>query len=394
MQQLRKSESMVPQRSSEDGSPTLRAAVVGTGWGCLSHVPALRAAGFEVRALGGTDKTRTQDRAASLDIPTAVTDLRAIYEDDEIDVVVVATPPTTHADIVVEAAEAGKHVLCEKPFAHSLEDAIRMRDAARDAGIVGAVGHEFRWLPPSVAAVETMRNGTIGVPRLFNHIRLSTALAAPGSTAPEWFQAKDSFGGWLNAEIQHVIDEVRTLMGEFATVYALEGQTTEHEWDAGDTFVVQFTTQDGAMGTLVSSTGSVGQRLSVQRISGTKGSMWTNPDGTVSVDDGAGPVIVDTPGTRAVSGDASAGGELEMNERFAEQMKSSNTLTGTLAAATSRLHHPTKLMYKAFRQRIQGRDDAPQAAELATFDDGVMNTAVHMAVRKSVETGRPETVRV
>jgi predicted dehydrogenase len=329
-----------------------------------------------------------------MDIPTPVTDLQEVFEDDDIDVVVVATPPTTHADIVVAAAEAGKHVMCEKPFAHSLDDAIRMRDAARDAGVVGAVGHEFRWLPTSVVSIEALRKGAIGVPRLFNHIRLSSALSAPGSSAPDWFQAKDSFGGWLNAEIQHVIDEIRTLMGEFATVYALEGQTTDHDWDVGDTFVVQFTTQDGAMGTLVSSTGSVGERLSVQRISGTKGSLWTNSDGTVSVDDGSGPVIVETPSTRAVSTDASADHEFEINEQFIDQMKSSNTLTGTLAAATSRLHLPTRLMYEAFRERILGTAQAIQPAQLATFDDGVKNTAVHMAVRKSVETGRPEKVSV
>jgi predicted dehydrogenase len=383
---------MKTMNTAGQADPVLRAAVIGTGWGCLTHVPALRAAGIEVRALAGTDPDRTRARAEALGIPSATTELEAIVNDEETDLVVVATPPSTHAAIVVEAAEAGKHVLCEKPFAHSLQDAIRMRDAAQASGVVGAVGHEFRWLPSSVAAVAAVRSGAVGIPRLFNHLRLSSALSSSGSSAPDWFQTTDTFGGWLNAEIQHLIDEVRMLLGDLATVTALEGQATDHGWDAGDSFVVQFTTVDGAMGSIVSSTGSVGQGLSVQRLSGTRGSLWTNADGTVSVDDGTGPELVTTPASQAVQ--ASGPVETHPDNQQLVDLVSTNTLSSVLSGATNRLLRPTQLMYEAFRNSILGVDLPDQVPTLATFDDGVMNTAVHMAVRRSLETGASQHVEI
>ena len=81
------------------------------------HVPALRAAGFDVVALVGRDGERTARRAARLDVARSCTSLADALALPGVDVVAVATPPATHADLAVEAAEAGRHVICEKPFA-------------------------------------------------------------------------------------------------------------------------------------------------------------------------------------------------------------------------------------------------------------------------------------
>src|SRR5687768_14373055 len=91
--------------------------VVGTGFGCLTHVPALRDAGFEVKALVGRDPDRTATRAKRFDVPLALTSYDEALALDGVDAVSVVTPPHTHADLVVQACEAGKHVVCEKPFA-------------------------------------------------------------------------------------------------------------------------------------------------------------------------------------------------------------------------------------------------------------------------------------
>lgn len=363
----------------------LRAAVVGTGWGCLTHVPAMKAAGAEVHTLVGTDAERTRRRAELSGVPNWSTDLESALTDPDLDYVVVATPPQTHVDVVLAAIAAGKHVLCEKPFATRLEDAVRMRDAARERGIVHAVGHEFRWQPHMAATSHAVRNGEIGDPTMVTHVRINSILAGPSATAPEWFQSSGSFGGWPNAEVQHVIDELRTAVGEIASVTALEGQVTEHAWDAAETFLVQFRTQGGAMGVIQSSVGAFGPMVNVQRLTGSKGSIWTNSEGMVVLHDGTAERIVEPPAHLVYAGEPIA------NDQAAE-LAGDDTLSTALSGASTRFLRPTQLLHEAFGDAVRGQERTSWPP-LPTFDDGVANTAVHVAIRRSIETGQPEDVQ-
>src|SRR5439155_25149351 len=144
----------------------LGAAVVGTGFGCLTHVRALRAAGFEVHALVGRDPDKTAERAARFEIPNAMTSLADAVAVPGVDVVAVATPPHTHAALVLEAVGAGKHVGCEKPFARDAAEARKMRDAADAAGFVHLLGSEFRGAPGQAPAARVIAGGAIGEPRV------------------------------------------------------------------------------------------------------------------------------------------------------------------------------------------------------------------------------------
>jgi hypothetical protein len=104
----------------------LGAVVVGTGFGCLTHVRALQAAGFVVQALVGRKPDRTRERATRFGIPHALVSLADALSLPGVDVVSVATPPHTHLDLVLEAVAAGRHVVCEKPFAADAAQARRM----------------------------------------------------------------------------------------------------------------------------------------------------------------------------------------------------------------------------------------------------------------------------
>src|SRR5258705_953604 len=95
---------------------TIGAAVVGTGFGARVHVPALRAAGFDVRALVGRDAERTARRAERLGIEHAYTSMGDALALG-VDAVTIAAPPDAHAALSIEACDAGRHVICEKPFA-------------------------------------------------------------------------------------------------------------------------------------------------------------------------------------------------------------------------------------------------------------------------------------
>ena len=112
---------------------TLGAVVVGTGFGVLTHLRALRAAGFEGTALVGRDPAKTAERAAHFGVPHACTSLAEAFALDGTEVVAVATPPHTHGPLVLEAVAAGRHVLCEKPFARDVDEARRMLAAAEAA---------------------------------------------------------------------------------------------------------------------------------------------------------------------------------------------------------------------------------------------------------------------
>src|SRR5690348_12474442 len=108
------------------------AVVVGTGFGGRVHVPALRAAGFDVVALVGTDADRTKRRATRLGVPHACTSLSDALALGGADAVTIATPPDTHAALAIEACDAGRHVICEKPFALDSAEATAMLAAATD----------------------------------------------------------------------------------------------------------------------------------------------------------------------------------------------------------------------------------------------------------------------
>ena len=172
-------------------------AIVGTGFGCITHLRALRAAGFDVHALVGRDPEKTSERARRFEIPNACTTLADALALPEVDAVTIATPPHTHAAIALEAIAAGKHVLCEKPFARDADEARRMLDAAEAAGIVHLVGTEFRWAPGQASAARVVARGEIGTPRLATFLLHIPMLADPAGEVPAWWGDAAQGGGWL-----------------------------------------------------------------------------------------------------------------------------------------------------------------------------------------------------
>jgi predicted dehydrogenase len=100
-----------------------------------------------MRAICGRDEAAVREAAASLGWEGYETDYRRLLERDDISLVDVATPGNTHHEIAIAALEAGKHVLCEKPLANTLQEAREMLDAARAAGTVNMVCFNYRRAP-------------------------------------------------------------------------------------------------------------------------------------------------------------------------------------------------------------------------------------------------------
>ncbi len=359
--------------TASDSERPLGAVVVGTGFGCLTHVRALRAAGFEVCALVGRDPARTADRAARFGIPVAATDLADALARPGVDAVTVATPPHTHAAVVRSAVTAGKHVLCEKPFARDAGEARALLDAAQAAGVVHMIGTEFRWATGQALMARAVRDGAIGEPRLATFLLHIPLLADPGAQVPDWWSDAGQGGGWLGAHAAHVIDQIRTTIGEFAGVSAALPLISTHSWTAEDTYSVHFRTRSGCAGSIQSSAGDWGPIQMVARIAGTHGTIWSEGDRVQ---------VADERGTR----------ELAVPEDLVNAPPDPPP-ADLMVSAYDLLHAtgidlaPYTRLTATFRDLIRGRA-VPDDPAPATFADGVANMAVIDAIRSSAAEER------
>src|SRR6266478_6301008 len=150
------------------------------GWGIVSTgkhpdvkiAPAMAAAdGGELVGVYSRDQHRAEAFAQKHDARVAYSQLGDLLKDSRVDGVFVASPNALHAEHVVQAAEAGKHVLCEKPMATTIPDAVRMLKACRRAGVTLGVAFNLRQHPAYIRARPleqlaclTLRfgNGTLG----------------------------------------------------------------------------------------------------------------------------------------------------------------------------------------------------------------------------------------
>jgi predicted dehydrogenase len=351
-------------------------AVVGTSFGCLTHVRALRAAGFDVVALVGRDPAKTKERAERFGVPTALTSLDDALALPDVDAVTIATPPHTHAEIAHAVIAAGRHLVCEKPFARDTAEARAMLEAADRAGVVHLLGCEFRFDGAQALLARLVKDGAIGEPRLATFLLHIPLLAAPGSEVPDWWSRADAGGGWLGAQAAHVIDQVRVTLGEFADVSGALINVADHGWSAEDTYSVRFRTTTGCEGFMQSSAADWGGLLITTRIAGSKGTIWTDFDGIH---------LADATGTR----DVAIPDDLVTPPPDPPPADLLTTSYDFLHATGIDLGPYTRL-FETFRDLIAGRsiDGRPQPA---TFADGVAAMEVMDAIRTSAQVWRPTT---
>ena len=117
----------------------------------------LRAAGFDVVALVGRDFERTARRADRLGVPNACTSLGDALSLVGVDAVTIAAPPFAHAPLSIEACDAGRHVICEKPFALDAHEVVGSTETRRGSRPTG----QTRFLPPTSSI---RRAGVAGLP--------------------------------------------------------------------------------------------------------------------------------------------------------------------------------------------------------------------------------------
>jgi predicted dehydrogenase len=130
-------------------------------------------------------------------------------------------PNDTHAEIAIAAAEAGKHVLCEKPLARTADEARAMRDAVVRAGVTNMVAFNYRRTPAVALARKLIDDGAIGAVRNFRGTYLQDWSNDPDLPLSWRFRRDVAGSGALGDIGTHVIDFARYLVGEIASVNAM-----------------------------------------------------------------------------------------------------------------------------------------------------------------------------
>jgi myo-inositol 2-dehydrogenase/D-chiro-inositol 1-dehydrogenase len=224
---------------------TVGVALVGAGRMGAFHAETLarRLPGARLAAVADAAPGAAERLAGALGADRAYTDAAQLWDDPAVDAVVIAAPARSHADLVVAAAAAGRHVFCEKPMAVTLPDADRAVDAARSAGVVLQVGFNRRFAADWRAARALLDAGTLGTPRLLRSLTRDPGGFDPARVLPDTI--------FLETLI-HDFDTLRYLNpgAEAVEVHAVADALVEPAWrDRGllDTAVVTVRFDNGAM---------------------------------------------------------------------------------------------------------------------------------------------------
>ena len=148
------------------------------------------------------------------------TDWREVITRKDIDLVDVCTPGDSHAEIAIAAARAGKHILCEKPLANSLEDAERMLAAVEKAGVTHMICHNYRRIPAVMLAKQLIGEGLLGEIRHYRGTYLQDWMSDPAAPFNWRLDRTKAGSGALGDIASHTIDLARFLVGEITDVSA------------------------------------------------------------------------------------------------------------------------------------------------------------------------------
>ncbi len=277
--------------------------VIGSGRAGMIHARnfAGRVAHAELAALADARKETVEESCRELGVTTGYQDYRQALADPRVHAVVVVVPTVLHKDIVIAAARAGKHILCEKPMAMNTDECDQMIAACTAAGVKLQIGFMRRFDASFMAARQRLDAGEIG------DVVLVKSLTHGPSVPQEWMYDIAASNGPLAEVNSHDIDTLRWFAGsEIVEVYAIGGnfrcpQARERYPDFYDSVSMVCRFADGRQG-FIDGAVAVGYGYDARtEIVGTKGVMFVGrleQDGVVACSTGAGIVRPFVPSWR------------------------------------------------------------------------------------------------
>ena len=245
---------------------TLRGAVFGCGHVSLYHLRAwAQIEGVEIVALANRTVAKAETRAQEFGIPleNVYSDYRELLEKEDLDFVDIATAPHIHREQVEAAAAYGRHVLCQKPLAPTIEDAQAMAAACDRAGVLLSVNENWRWRRWYRDVKRLLDQGVIGRPRYIRIARHSDAAlprpdGSPGRAFIEQAYMTEMDKLLLYEWGIHLVDVVRFLLGQVTNVYArMDKASPLHR---GEDRVLLVLEVEGVVGLIDISWATVGDR--------------------------------------------------------------------------------------------------------------------------------------
>ncbi len=187
----------------------MKVGIIGAGTISATHIESYMKCGAEVVAISDRRRESAEERAAKYGIPKVYTDNASLLADAQIEAVSIVTPVSTHADIVVEALRAGKHVFCEKPPAMCAEEVERMIKARDEAGKILQFGFVCRYFDGVAALRAAVAEGKLGK-ILFAEAGRLARNENPGG----WFtDLRFTKGGMFFDSAIHEIDQLFYILG-------------------------------------------------------------------------------------------------------------------------------------------------------------------------------------
>jgi predicted dehydrogenase len=208
----------------------LNVAMVGYDFMGRTHSNAWRQVGrffqdapFEpvLKVVVGRTEAKVKEAAGRLGFEAHATSWQEVIGRKDIDIVDICTPGDSHAPIAVAAAEAGKAILCEKPLANTVADAERMHAAAKNAGVVNMVCHNYRRCPAVALAKQIIDDGQIGDIHHYRGLYLQDWIVDPKFPRVWRLDKARAGSGSLGDILSHTMDLSRHLVGEPVEVSGL-----------------------------------------------------------------------------------------------------------------------------------------------------------------------------
>jgi len=335
----------------------------------------------ELVTIFGRTESKLKEAAENYGFKNYTTNLKSVINSENVDIVDNSLPNNVHVEPSIEAIEAGKHVLCEKPLARNSKEAKTMRDAARKASVKTMVAFNYRFIPAAIMAREIVMSRRLG--RIYHYrARFFTDRLIDPNFPLKWRLLKEVAGSGPISDLgSHSIDLARFILGEVTAVSAatktfiherplLEDPTRKGRVTVEDATAAVMEFENGALGTLEISKFVAGRKnYNSFEINGEKGSILFDAEKLNEL------IFYTTEGdVKILLPDKN-----KMNVRY---LWPTGFIIGFGETYISEIYHFIDTI-------VNNKEVAPYGA---TFEDGYRNSVIVDAILESSEKGKRITI--